>query len=57
MGSWSIATSIGNAFCIILSSYIMVDTCTNKRHNIVQYIGKMMLIILLLIIIAIRSSG
>lgn len=54
---WNAATALGNALCIILSSYIMVDMCTNKKQNIIQYIGKMFIIILLLMIIAIRSGG
>lgn len=55
--NWNPYTTLGNAFCIILASYIMVDICTNKKQNIIQYIGKAFIIVLLLMIVALRSGG
>lgn len=57
MREWSPAATLGNVMLIIVISYVIVDIIFNKRHNIVQLLGKLFVIILCMVIILFRRSG
>lgn len=51
---WQVQNSIGNVMLLIIMAFIMVNICRNKKMNLMQLSGNILLLAICFIIITIR---
>lgn len=53
---WNPAATLGDVMLIIIISYVLSDIVINKKQNIVQLLGKILILIICMFMILIRRS-
>lgn len=51
---WQIQNSAGNVMLLIIMAFIMVNICRNKKLNLMQLSGNILLLTLCFVIVTIR---
>lgn len=53
---WNPSATLGNVMLIIVISYVLSDIIINKKQNIVQLLGKILIVVVCMFIVLIRRS-
>ena len=53
---WNPSATLGNVMLIIIISYVLSDIVINKKQNIVQLLGKILILIICMFMVLIRRS-
>lgn len=53
---WNPAATLGNVMLIIIISYVLSDIIINKKQNVIQLLGKILIVVICMFIIFIRRN-